>query len=91
MNVREAIKELGNLCKKASALERKWDKAGGEFLGTRLQEKEYAEVVEEYLESVRKLETALVSHLSAIKSELEHGKVLEFRAQKPDPGNQLCD
>ena len=72
--MKEAIRELGNLCKLAAELERKWDRAGGEYLGKRMEALQYSGIVEEYLQSVRCLEAALTRHLVAVAHEMAIAK-----------------
>ena len=57
--MRTEIKELGRLCKVAAELERKWDQAGKDYLGTVMTAADYTKILEEYLGSVRRLEVAL--------------------------------
>ena len=59
----EVIMELGKLCKVATELERKWDLAGKDYLGSRMTRVAYEQTVRRYLDSVRRLEAALSHHL----------------------------
>jgi len=78
--LKETIKELGSLCKMAAEFEHKWDQAGKDYLGTRMTNVEYTEFVEQYLNSVRRLESALSSHLVAVTYEAAQAR----GSQKPE-------
>lgn len=82
--MKETITELGSLCKLASELERKWDQAGKNYLGTRITNAQYTEFVGQYLRSVRRLETALSDHLVAVTREAAHSE----RVEKPEHKKQ---
>ena len=84
--MRNEIKELGNLCKIAAELERKWDRAGQEYLGTRMTADSYARILEEYLGTVRRLETALCTHLVAVTAEVAGARSAGKGAEDNEPG-----
>jgi hypothetical protein len=80
--VRNEIKELNGLCKLAAELERKWDRAGEDYLGTKITAGDYTRFVEEYLNSVRRLEMALCKHLVAVTAEAARDRTVR---QEPQP------
>jgi len=71
--MKDEIHELSQLCKKASELERKWDRTGRDYLQTRIASAEYRETVSEYLEAVRRLELALTRHFVAVTAAAANG------------------
>src|SRR5436190_6740882 len=84
--VRHEIKELSGLCKVAAELERKWDSAGGDYLGTRMTAVDYTRIVEEYLGAVRRLETALCKHLVAVTAEVARERAARHELEREHRG-----
>ena len=87
--MRKEIKELSGLCKIAAELERKWDRAGEDYLGTRMKAAEYMRVVEEYLGAVRRLETALCRHLVVVTAEMARVRSEARGTDEQERGNPL--
>jgi len=76
--------ELGKLCKVASELERKWDLAGKDYLGSKMTQVAYEEIVRRYLDSVRRLESALSRHLVALSEETARDADLAVPGREQD-------
>ena len=80
----EVIMELGKLCKVATELERKWDHAGKDYLGSKMTHVAYEEIVRRYLDSVRRLESALSRHLVALSEETARDADLAVPGREQD-------
>ena len=85
----DAIHELGSLCKMARELERKWDRAGSEYLKSRMAGADYLETVRRYLDAIRCLETALSNHFVVVTAEITRARKADAAEESVphDPGN----